>query len=213
MSGAPGWGSCNAIPSGSDLLSGGCVANGDRYIQYQAVLTTADTSVTPSLDSITFGYVLNSVSLRIITYINKSFASSSNVDYGTIAGSIQILGAPPKSDLTSSIFDTQMASGTALNYILWQGDLPSSAIVRFQIASSNCLNGAANPPACSIGTWSYIGPDGSNATYYGPVDKNVVLPINLKYQNNYRYFRYFIDMEAGLVNSPRVDDVIIGWSP
>ena len=213
MSGAPAWGSCNAIVNEASLSSGGCVTNGDRYIQYQAALATADTSMTPSLDNITLGYVLNSVSSRIITHINKSFASSSNIDYSTTAGSIEILGAPPKSDLTSSVFDTQIASGTALNYIVWQGDLPTSAIVRFQIATSNCSNGATDPPVCSAGSWNYIGPDGSNATYYGPANPDIALPINLKYQNNYRYFRYFMDLQSGLSNSPRVDDIIVGWSP
>lgn len=118
-------------------------------------------------------------------------------------------------DLTSSVFDTGVSAGVTLNSIMWQGNKPSGTNVKFQIASSNCSNGATNPPTCSTGSWSYLGPDGSGSTYYTPSDANVPVPINLAQHNNKRYFRYriFMESDAGQSASPRVDDVIINWSP
>jgi hypothetical protein len=55
-SGATDWGSCSNITNGNALSTGGCVTDGHQYIQYQAALSTADTSETPSLDDVTIAY-------------------------------------------------------------------------------------------------------------------------------------------------------------
>lgn len=47
---------CADISSGAALSTGSCVTAGDRYLQYQASLSTADTTTTPGLDDITLGY-------------------------------------------------------------------------------------------------------------------------------------------------------------
>jgi len=108
-------------------------------------------------------------------------------------------------NLISSIFDTGVSSGVAINTIMWQGNKPSGTNVKFQIASSNN----------SSGPWSYLGPDGSDTTYYTPTDANMPVQINLAHHNNKRYFRYkiFLESNASQTESPRVDDVIINWSP
>ena len=107
--------------------------------------------------------------------------------------------------LISSIFDTQATNGVAINTIMWQGNKPSDTNVKFQIASSNS----------SSGPWSYLGPDGSDTTYYTPTDANMPVQINSAFHNNHRYFRYkiFLTSNASQTESPRVDDVIINWSP
>jgi alpha-tubulin suppressor-like RCC1 family protein len=69
FSGATAWASCTNITSGQALSTGGCVTNGHAYIQYQASLSTADTSVTPSLDSVTIGYTAYSSSGNLISSI------------------------------------------------------------------------------------------------------------------------------------------------
>ena len=109
------------------------------------------------------------------------------------------------STLISSIFDTGASSGVAINTIMWQGNKPSGANVKFQIASSNS----------SSGPWSYFGPDGSDTTHYTPTDVNIPVQINLAHHSNKRYFRYkiFLESNASQTASPRVDDVIINWSP
>ena len=67
MSGAIDWATCNEVTSGSDISANNCVSDGDRYIQYQATLSTADTSATPQLSDISIEYN---------TYSNGSLLSS-----------------------------------------------------------------------------------------------------------------------------------------
>ncbi|MDP3015140.1 MAG: hypothetical protein Q8N28_01880 [bacterium] len=113
---------------------------------------------------------------------------------------------PETATLTSSIFDTGVSTGVAINTIMWQGSQPTGTGVKFQIASD-----ATSTPA----TWNYRGPDGSDTTHYQPTGDNVQSQINLAYHNNHRYFRYkiFLTSNSGQTLSPRVDDVIINWSP
>ena len=108
-------------------------------------------------------------------------------------------------NLISSVFDTGVTSGVAINTIMWQGNQPSDTNVTFQIASSNS----------SVGPWYYFGPDGSDTTYYDPGALNIPIQINSAYHNNHRYFRYkaILESNAAQTLSPRVDDVIISWSP
>ncbi len=113
---------------------------------------------------------------------------------------------PATAELISSIFDTGVSTGAAINTVMWQGSQPSGTGVKFQIASDS-----TSTPA----TWTYRGPDGSNTTYYAPANSDVSAQINLAYHNNHRYFRYkiFLSSNASQTLSPRVDDVIINWSP
>jgi hypothetical protein len=113
-------------------------------------------------------------------------------------------GSGTVANLISSVFDTGVASGTALNTIMWQGSKPAGTSVKFQIASSNS----------SGGPWSYLGPDGSGTTYYSPSDAGIPAQINLSYHNGYRYFRYkvFLESDVGKAQAPRIDNIIINWS-
>ncbi|MCF7898340.1 MAG: hypothetical protein K9L31_00110 [Candidatus Pacebacteria bacterium] len=56
FSSAPAWEGCSTITSGNALSTGGCVTDGHQYIQYQATLSTNDTAVTPTLDSVVINY-------------------------------------------------------------------------------------------------------------------------------------------------------------
>jgi hypothetical protein len=109
--------------------------------------------------------------------------------------------------LDSSIYDTGVSVGAQINSIMWKGDLPSGTQVRFKIASSNS----------SSGPWNFVGPNGttSDDDYYGPVPPNTQYNVNYILHSNHRYFRYRIILvsDQAQQNSPRVDDVIINWSP
>ena len=106
--------------------------------------------------------------------------------------------------LDSSIFDTGVAAGAELNSVLWHGSEPAGAEVSFQFAVSDA----------SAGPWAYIGPDGTSNTSYrgGP---NISLKLNYTHHNNKRYFRYrvFLQSNQSQTISPRVDDIIVNWSP
>lgn len=147
------------------------------------------------------------------TVVNNKFSTSSNNDIVcTSSGLIKLGVAASGGNLTSSVYDTFATSGAAFNSIIWQGTKPSGSDVKFQIAVSNCSNGATNPPTCSSGSWSYKGPDDSDITYYVPT-VNTSLSLNHRYLNNYRYIRYKVFLVDGTVDSPEVGDVIINWSP
>jgi hypothetical protein len=106
--------------------------------------------------------------------------------------------------LDSSTFDTGVAFGAQFNSILWQGDQPGGTAVRFQFSASNS----------SSGPWNFSGPDGTDTTSYsgGP---NTSLKLDSSLYNNRRYFRYRVILVSNQAQtiSPRVDDVMVNWSP
>lgn len=106
--------------------------------------------------------------------------------------------------LTSAIFDTGVAGGAQLNSFLWHGVQPSGTRVEFKFASANATSGP----------WNFIGPDGTANSAY-TVAAGVSQPLGYGLHSNKRYFRYqtilFSDKAQRL--SPRVDEVIVNWSP
>lgn len=107
--------------------------------------------------------------------------------------------------LTSSIFDTEIAGGAGFNTIMWQGTQPTGTAVKFQIATS----------ASSSGPWNYLGPDGTDATYYQPAGPDVQTKLIKALHDNNRYVRYRVTLESNIEKtySPLVSNIVIGWSP
>jgi hypothetical protein len=145
-------------------------------------------------------------------------------------------------DLISPIYDSQIAGGIAYNTLRWSGTEPLNTDVKFQIASSQCSNGATNFPTCDAnvgwggvktsGSGAFVGYDGTNVTWYGPLagtwikidgPGTVACPSNIDgcqvscsaaCHNNHRYFRYRMRLESTKVGStPRVNEVTLSWSP
>jgi hypothetical protein len=129
FSGATDWASCSNITSGSALSTGSCVTNNQRYIQYQASLSTSDTSATPSLDSVVIGYTGYAASGNLVSSAYDS-ADSANVVGGMgwtqdsslpdgtgVAFSIRAaadsagLAAAPWNDLTATSTGCSASSG------------------------------------------------------------------------------------------------------
>ena len=120
--------------------------------------------------------------------------------------------------LDSSTFDTGVLGGAQLNSIMWLGGFTSATSttctggatikVGFQIAASSTPNGP----------WNFIGWDNSSSTFYASSlasEPGVSIPLDYTLHNNQRYFRYrvFLFSDQSQTQSPRVDDVIINWSP
>lgn len=114
---------------------------------------------------------------------------------------------PASGYLESTTFDTERTGGVQINSILWQGIQPAGTVVRFRIAASNDPNGP----------WTdndFKGSDGTNQTYYeGGV--GISIPVHYLFHNNNRYFRYRVYVFSDITQSysPRVDSVIVNWSP
>ena len=113
---------------------------------------------------------------------------------------------PVAGHLVSSVIDTKIRKGVGFNSIMWRGDMPSGTNVRFQFASSN-----------SLPLPTPIGPGGTSlkTDTYNPVGPGRPIKINRLFHNNHRYFRYKVILESDSLQrfSPRVDQVIVNWSP
>ncbi len=146
-----------------------------------------------------------------------SFNCSNTVTCGTVDYKVKTgwVAGPITASLVSSIFDTQITGGAAINSIMWQGTQPAGTHVKFQIASSNCSNGSVNPPACNSGSWSYLGSDGSSATYYDTTGPDYPVKVRAADHNNKRYLRYKIVLESNSEQTltPEITNVIMNWSP
>lgn len=107
--------------------------------------------------------------------------------------------------LDSTPFDTGVQGGAQINSVLWQGSLPAGTNVYFQFATSNS----------SGGPWSFLGPDGTANTYYGPTSPGASYAVDYSLHNNKRYFEYrvYLYSDAYLFNAPRVDQINVNWSP
>lgn len=121
--------------------------------------------------------------------------------------SATISGYPASGTVISATYDTGLAGGAAYNSIVWQGAL-NGGKVRFQFGSSDTDSG-----------WSYYGPDCAIGTWYD-TSPNTSTEIGCPaLHNNKRYFRYRAqlcsasDCSSAGANTPRVDDVIVNWSP
>lgn len=137
-------------------------------------------------------------------------------------------GFPIKGDLYSGVFDTTgMATGASYNSILWKGTLggpgTNQGHVRFQLAASDCANGAIDYPNCGTGSWSFVGGATCvNTDWFDPGAADT--PYDLQSSscianwNNKRYYRYAVeicsnDCSTAGTYTPSVDDVIVNWSP
>ncbi len=102
--------------------------------------------------------------------------------------------------LDSQTFDTGEAFGAQINSLMWKGTLNglSNTAVTFQFAVSNSPNGP----------WNY-------GTVYTPLGPGISLPLTDYASLSGRYFRYRITLTTNKAQtvSPRVDDVIVNWSP
>ncbi len=136
-------------------------------------------------------------------------------------------GISATGELSSAVFDTGASSGVAYNSIMWKGT-EGTGKIRFQLATSQCSNGASDYPSCSLGTWSFKGGStcGSGDWYDtltsgngGGPNKPVEITCAPANHNNHRYFRYKIqicsntDCSTSGVTSPTVDDIVVNWAP
>ena len=106
--------------------------------------------------------------------------------------------------LDSATFDTGTQGGGQLNSFTWYGSLPPFTAVRFQFATATS----------SAGPWVFYGPIDTD-DYYTNSTPGVAVAINYLQSTNQRYFRYravLVSNKAQTV-SPRLDDIIINWSP
>ncbi len=90
------------------------------------------------------------------------------------------------------------------NGITWTGAKPAGTDVRFQIATSND----------SGGPWTYVGSDGTGSSYYAPESgASVALYPWIHAPGVFVRYRAFLYSDIAQSTAPRIDSVVIRWSP
>ncbi|MCX6723768.1 MAG: DUF2341 domain-containing protein [Candidatus Staskawiczbacteria bacterium] len=110
--------------------------------------------------------------------VSKYYQDNGNINIGGTPSGIRLIKVGnyyvPSGSLTSSSFDTG-TNATSYTTLTWQPTSQDSATsVKFQIATNN-----------DDATWNYVGPDGTNQSYY-TVPGTTINSVN----NNSRYIRY-----------------------
>lgn len=101
--------------------------------------------------------------------------------------------------IESSTFDTG-SDQVAYNWIKWTGVAPLNTAIKFQLASSNQASGP----------WTYVGPDGTNSSYYTNGAGEL---INYNHHLNQRYMRYKLFLENNnSLQPPTLEEVITSYS-
>jgi len=136
----------------------------------------------------------------------KYWSDDGNIDVNSPAGALQlikVLGSYVSSGvLTSSVFDTGAASN--FNSIIWSPtDQPPQAgidSVKFQFASST--------DNTSDTVWRYLGPDGTEGTYY-TLSNNNIDPMS----SGNRYFRYKVFLHSNASNkTPNIASIAVTYT-
>lgn len=118
MTGANAFSDCSVVANGENLSTGGCITNGHRYVQYEATLTTTDTAVTPTLDSVTINNTQYAVggNLTSSKYDTTSDANIiSNINWTATATSTnEVIKFQLRSASTSDLLDTAIWCGPTI---------------------------------------------------------------------------------------------------
>ena len=134
--------------------------------------------------------------------LSNQYYSSSGISTSTV-GQIVLISTSTPGELISSTFDAESLNGAGLNSLLWQGNLGTGGAVKFQIAFSENLDGP----------WTYYGPTSTSDWYQPNPGISISFPISGSASpQNKRFFRYKVWLSTDNT-SPRVDDIIINWSP
>lgn len=145
---------------------------------------------------------------NLSAYLYAMAANCANIYTGTSNTSQELLifstedsdcGYADFGVLESSTYDTG-SSEVAYNWIAWSGIQPADTQIKFQLATSNNVNGP----------WIFVGPNGANSSYYSTASQEF---INYNYHLNQRYVRYklFLETNASL-DVPVLETVVISYS-
>lgn len=113
----------------------------------------------------------------------------------TSGGEVELNASSTSGTLTSSAFNAGISS--ALNYLTFDATQPTGTSVNFQIATS-----------ATAGNFTYVGPDGTNATYY---TAPATIPISTANNQYFSYKATFTSTTAG--TTAVLNDVTLTYSP
>lgn len=114
--------------------------------------------------------------------------------------------ASPSAEFVSKLFDMGTATGV-LNTIAWKGAQPSGAAVQFKIATGTATSTLTGDMGTVFAASSWIPVSAYPASPTKLTEALAGVPVEGR-----RYFRYRVRL-SGVGNSPRIDDILVGWSP
>lgn len=114
--------------------------------------------------------------------------------------------ASPSAQFVSKLFDLGTSAGV-LNTVAWKGAEPAGSTVDFQIATGTATSTLTGDMGTVFAGSSWIPVSAYPASPTKLTEALVGMPVE-----NRRYFRYRVRL-SGAGNSPRIDDIMIGWSP
>jgi len=107
----------------------------------------------------------------------------------------------------SNIIDAGYA--TAYNYISIQKATPIDTTARFQVSGADPISGS-----CELAVYTYVGPDGTDQTYFDDAGSIPFDNDGVGYENPARCFRYQLFLEtAEQTATPVVESATINYSP
>jgi len=134
---------------------------------------------------------------------NKYFSQNGNIDDSNPVGVIKLVKIGENylshGEIISSIFDI----GTTTNFgiLTWGNvDQPVGTEVKFQVASNEIVSATT--------TWDFVGPDGTNGTYYEIPNQTIG-----SQHNGAQYFRYKIILDTiNTSNTPQISNVAFTYN-
>lgn len=103
-------------------------------------------------------------------------------------------------NLTSSVFDTSVLTGVALNTIMWQGSQPSGTSVKFQVASSNSISSTVSATGTIDSVYRYAWNDSVGWIDFGYSAGNV--NVNDAQLTGYAYSTNIFEIALDCATSP-----------
>ena len=176
---------------GLDTTNPNYLAVGTAVANKQLILLNISNPATPVLvNNVVLGGNGNSVR------ISGSYAFVGTSDT-TKELTVVYSGYRPSGSFESSTFDAGV-NGAGYNRLLYAATVPGNSTLRLQIAANNTNT-----------AWSYIGPDGTSATYF-TADNTIPLQ-----GASGRYFRYkaFFTPTSNGQQTPVLSDVTVNYSP
>jgi len=133
---------------------------------------------------------------------HKYFSQNGNIDTSNPSGVLKLIKIGneylPSGELISSTFD--LVTTTNFGILTWGSDQPLNTEVKIQIATNEIVNATT--------TWNFIGPDGTNNTYYTSPDQN----INPDH-NGDQYVRYKIFLSSSDPNTtPQISNIAFTYN-
>jgi LysM repeat protein len=166
MSGAPAFVTCSGIVSGSAASTGGCVTNGERYLQYQLQLTTSDGLDTPTFQDISVDYTVSVPTPTPTPTLIQSNSTNQNNTISNPSSSAPTCGDTSPTG-TPDLFQIDTTTDQATLYFAPISSSTTYYFISYGLTPGDERYGIMIPQGPSSGVLSYtLNYLSANTTYY-----------------------------------------------